>query len=361
MMVRSQTQTKPTPKPSFTPVKTGILQRKCACGNSASLTGKCTECDNKRLTLQRRSANRDEVSEVPAIVGEVLRQPGQHLDQDTRSFMESRFGHDFSQVQVHTDAKAAESAQALNALAYTVGQNIVFRAEYYAPRSREGQKLIAHELAHTIQQSDRFDLPVTKLEMTEIGDAGEREAEAASQAITQDLPFAVKPANVLQIARQPIDREGLNEGDVLGGRTPRIGQGNPLPYREAMEVTERGLYEEYIRNCAGIRVLERLSREEISPLERVRGLERRLRVIPRLFELKREIEQQENVAIRQQLLRYFQENVVEGEFPRFPRGYALSSEENELAIAQCELSTARWEFFVLTRRGRIPGRLLRSR
>ncbi|MFB2976721.1 hypothetical protein [Microseira sp. BLCC-F43] len=70
MNMRSQTQTKTTPKPSFTPVKTGILQRKCACGNSAGLTGKCTECQNKQLTLQRRSNNQAEPDEVPPIVHE---------------------------------------------------------------------------------------------------------------------------------------------------------------------------------------------------------------------------------------------------------------------------------------------------
>jgi Domain of unknown function (DUF4157) len=152
MNTSSQTLTKPTPKPSFTPVKSGILQRKCACGNSASLTGKCTECENKRLTLQRHSADRDGVSEVPPIVGEVLRSPGRPLESDTRAFMEPRFGHDFSQVRVHTDGKAAESAQSVNALAYTVGQDVVFGVGQYQPHNLIGRALLAHELAHTIQQ-----------------------------------------------------------------------------------------------------------------------------------------------------------------------------------------------------------------
>ncbi len=66
--------------------------------------------------------------------------------------MESRFGHDFSGVRIHTDAQAAESARALNALAYTVGRDIVFDAGRYSPRTSDGQKLIAHELAHVVQQ-----------------------------------------------------------------------------------------------------------------------------------------------------------------------------------------------------------------
>ncbi len=76
MSTRSLTQTKTTPKPSFTPVKTGLLQRKCACGNSASLTGKCTECENKRLTLQRLAANQAEPNEVPPIVRSLARRLG---------------------------------------------------------------------------------------------------------------------------------------------------------------------------------------------------------------------------------------------------------------------------------------------
>jgi hypothetical protein len=67
--------------------------------------------------------------------------------------MEPRFGHDFSQVRVHTEAKAAESARAVNALAYTVGRALVFGAGQYAPGTTEGWRLLAHELAHTVQQA----------------------------------------------------------------------------------------------------------------------------------------------------------------------------------------------------------------
>jgi peptidoglycan hydrolase-like protein with peptidoglycan-binding domain len=81
-----------------------------------------------------------------------LRAPGQPLDRETRAFMEPRFGHDFSRVRVHTDARASESARAVNAFAYTVGRNVVFDAGQYAPHSRDGQQLLAHELTHVVQQ-----------------------------------------------------------------------------------------------------------------------------------------------------------------------------------------------------------------
>lgn len=93
------------------------------------------------------------LSKAPPIVHEVIRSPGRPLDRATRVFMEPRFGHDFSQVRIHADAKAAESARAVNALAYTVGQEVVFAAGQYEPGTRTGQRLLAHELTHVVQQN----------------------------------------------------------------------------------------------------------------------------------------------------------------------------------------------------------------
>jgi GH24 family phage-related lysozyme (muramidase) len=95
-----------------------------------------------------------ETKEAPSPVNEVLSSGGQPLHEATRTFMEPRFGHNFSQVRVHTDERAAESAQAVNALAYTIGQDIVFGAGQYAPETSEGKRLIAHELTHVLQQQN---------------------------------------------------------------------------------------------------------------------------------------------------------------------------------------------------------------
>ena len=86
-------------------------------------------------------------------VGGVLRSNGERLGHDTRSMMEDRLGFDFSRVRVHTDAQAAQSARAINARAYTIGSDVVFGAGEYAPRTRDGQRLIAHELTHVRQQA----------------------------------------------------------------------------------------------------------------------------------------------------------------------------------------------------------------
>ena len=94
-----------------------------------------------------------ETAGAPPLVDEVLSSGGgQPLDESTRSFMEPRFGHDFSRVRVHADERAAESARAVNALAYTVGQDVVFGGGQYEPGTNEGKKLLAHELTHVVQQ-----------------------------------------------------------------------------------------------------------------------------------------------------------------------------------------------------------------
>lgn len=104
MSMRSLTLVTNQSKSSFTPVSTGLLQRKCACGDAAGLTGKCNECNDKRFTLQCHSNHQTEPKAVPPTVHEVLRESGQPLDSETRTFMESRFGHDFSQIQVSNEA-----------------------------------------------------------------------------------------------------------------------------------------------------------------------------------------------------------------------------------------------------------------
>jgi hypothetical protein len=91
---------------------------------------------------------------VPPVVDAVLRTAGQPLDAATLGHFEPRFGHDFSRVRVHTDSAAGLSARTVNALAYTVGADVVFDRDRYAPATPEGRSLLAHELAHVVQQPD---------------------------------------------------------------------------------------------------------------------------------------------------------------------------------------------------------------
>lgn len=82
-----------------------------------------------------------------------LRGGGHPLSEAERAYFEPLFGYDFSQVRVHTHNQASQAAQALNARAFTVGQDIFFANREYSPSSTEGRRLISHELTHTLQQS----------------------------------------------------------------------------------------------------------------------------------------------------------------------------------------------------------------
>jgi hypothetical protein len=151
---RPATQAPPSSaRPSLTPVRTALLQRACACGQLPGTGGKCDDCDKKKKDkFVQRASTGPQPGAVPGVVNQVLSSPGRPLDTPTRSFMESRFGHDFGGVRVHDDSQAADSARSVNAKAYTVGNDIVFDRGQYNPSTQSGKHLLAHELAHTVQQ-----------------------------------------------------------------------------------------------------------------------------------------------------------------------------------------------------------------
>lgn len=172
----------------------GWLQRKCACGGSKGSSEECAECAERQgATLQRSATQRDHPGTAPPIVHEVLRSPGQLLDVATRAYMESRFGQDFGNVRVHTGAQAAASAQAVDAQAYTVGRDIVFAEDRFAPATLDGKRLLAHELAHTLQQQGSASRPAAQLTVNQPGDAHEIEADRVADSVV-DTAASVAPA-----------------------------------------------------------------------------------------------------------------------------------------------------------------------
>ena len=108
-----------------------------------------------RRELQRHSRASDIVTQeaVPDVVHEVIGSAGHPLGARARAFMEERFGYDFGRVRVHIDRSAAESARTVNANAYTVGSHVAFGPGEYAPHTSRGLRLLAHELAHVVQQT----------------------------------------------------------------------------------------------------------------------------------------------------------------------------------------------------------------
>ncbi|HEV7661598.1 MAG TPA: DUF4157 domain-containing protein [Allosphingosinicella sp.] len=176
------------------PPAQGILQRKCACGTHTPGGGRCANCDGDRKdglraklaigssndpleheadrvaaqvladagprriaparpAIQRRASRPSAgATEIPASVDRTLAASGAPLERRAREDMEQRFGHDFSQVRVHHDAAAGQSARDVGAHAYTVGSHIVFAPGRFAPSSPDGRHLLAHELTHVVQQ-----------------------------------------------------------------------------------------------------------------------------------------------------------------------------------------------------------------
>jgi peptidoglycan hydrolase-like protein with peptidoglycan-binding domain len=123
--------------------QTPALRRKCAG---------CEGEEEKKLQTKPAGVAAPAASPAPSLVHDALRASGRPLDHSTRAFMEPRFGHEFSHVRVHTDGLASRSAEAVAARAYTVGSNIAFRSGEYAPDTVAGRSLLAHELAHVVQQ-----------------------------------------------------------------------------------------------------------------------------------------------------------------------------------------------------------------
>ena len=121
--------------------------------------------------------------DAPQIVSDVVSEPGHPLDPLVRSFMEPRFGYDFSQVRIHTGLRAAESARTANAAAYTVGHDVVFGEGAYRPESDAGRRLIAHELTHVIQQGSA-DTSIQPDSENEFGDSGALHADRGLQSCT---------------------------------------------------------------------------------------------------------------------------------------------------------------------------------
>ena len=132
---------------------------------------------------------------------------GHQLNADTRTFFESRFGYDFSKVRIHSDQKAAMSANSLNASAYTLGNNIVFGDSQYRPDSEEGKRLIAHELTHVLQQQHRSEAII------------QRQEARQSRAAQRRADLAAARTNAIAALDRAIARVNAALTDLAEGRT----------------------------------------------------------------------------------------------------------------------------------------------
>jgi len=140
-------------EPSAVYFSTLHIQRACLTCEEDELRRQPIEEEEKEL-LQTKEISGENAETTPYLESciNAIRGGGQPLPESTRAFFEPRFGYDFSQVRVHTDARAAEAAHAVGARAFTVGRDVVFGARQFEPGTSEGRRLLAHELTHVIQQ-----------------------------------------------------------------------------------------------------------------------------------------------------------------------------------------------------------------
>ncbi|HYR10132.1 MAG TPA: DUF4157 domain-containing protein [Longimicrobium sp.] len=207
-----------------------VIRRACACGGTPGPTGECEECRRKRLQRSARAAG---PAVAPPIVHDVLASPGRPLDPAVRAEMEPRFRHSFADVRVHADGQAAESARAVGAHAYAVGRSVVFAAGRYAPRSVEGRRLIAHELAHVVQQSGAAAALQPALEIGASDDPAEREADRAADAAMAQGDARVAPGAAARVARRddepPIAGPPSGPQGEPAAQAPGAGNANSTP------------------------------------------------------------------------------------------------------------------------------------
>lgn len=281
MNPRSRYQVNSNLPQSSAAVQTGILQRKCACGNHTVAGGECSTCGNEKNHLQRKTGvseasearsrsqpiiqakltigasndpleheadhiadqvmrappSNSEVSPVPPriqrvsdessgnvdaapqSVESVLASPGRSLEPALRHDMEQRFGHDFSRVRLHTDEAAARSAKDLHADAYTVGNNIVLDSGNFRPETTSGSLLLAHELTHVIQQSDTLSVN-------------------SHRGVYKPSDHSIDRASRKRVQRQP--KKPAAPPPVPGGNVLYIGMNNYKPEVEKLGTIYRG-------------------------------------------------------------------------------------------------------------------------
>ncbi len=176
----------------------------------------CTECEEE-LHRQPMEEEEEEILQAKEVTGETpevtpeleaqissTRSGGQPLPDSVRAFFEPSFGYDLSHVRVHTDAKAAESAQRVSAMAYTIGHNVVFGHGQYAPKAEIGKRLLAHELTHVVQQGGAVPRSPRSAEAKPSA-TFQRTTEPASSRVSDVMQRAGDPAAIPPTLRCPTD------------------------------------------------------------------------------------------------------------------------------------------------------------
>ncbi len=248
MKRRSSSPTRRSSAVTMTPSR-AVLQRKCACGQHINTGSECEECGRKHSTLQRSARTPAEPAAILPVVHDVLQSPGQPLDLSSRALMEPRFGQDFSNVRVHTDSQAADSAGAVNALAYTVGHDVVFGAGQYAPQSPAGKSLLAHELTHVVQQ-----------ESGQVGADAESRAQRSADLVSRGQPANKEMAGTSEVSLQKAGKDdpvsapaGKTTTDPAANATATAGAGQSEPPIDEFDLDKTTIPQQHVKRLTDLR------------------------------------------------------------------------------------------------------------
>lgn len=255
-----------TPALAATAAQDALLVQRCSCGSSGqAASGMCEECQDKAalglqpklvvgavddayeheadraaetVTADRGASVARRVAPVatvsrrtgpsaagagqpaPRRVARTIARTGEPLGRSARAYFEPRFGHDFGSVRVHRDAEAAASARDIAARAYTVGNHVVFGSGSYSPESRGGRSLIAHELAHVIQQTGTVQRH--RLAPQPIGRSSEGEEEEDELQLADEPEAEEEPPTDTMIGK-PSDEEAEAGASGIAQRQPLDG------------------------------------------------------------------------------------------------------------------------------------------
>jgi Domain of unknown function (DUF4157) len=183
----------------------------CSCDGEAE---SCESCQEKNAAIQRRadanSGRGDAIAAAESVPSILRNENGHPLDAPTRAFFEPRFGRDFSGIRVHTSDAAAESARSVDAQAYTLGGNVVFAPGKYNPQTSGGRLLLAHELAHTIQQKSRTSRAAIQHRLQREPDDSPAPTSAAPSAAELDQQYQAALADARKTGNWQDAAEKLN-------------------------------------------------------------------------------------------------------------------------------------------------------
>ncbi|MFJ1780432.1 DUF4157 domain-containing protein [Streptomyces anulatus] len=220
----------------------GLLQRTAGNGALGAMIQRARSGATAPAEQAEQTGDTGQAEEQRSPVHDVVSSGGSPLDTDTRTDMESRMGADFSDVRVHHDSAAHESAKGVGAHAYTVGNNVVFQRDAYDPGSPQGRTTLAHELTHVIQQRNG---PVEGTEapggirVSDPSDRFEREAVANADRVLSDPAPETAPAAPVSapapttafaasaVQRAATEDEDEQPADVQGSFVQRAAEKKP--------------------------------------------------------------------------------------------------------------------------------------